>query len=184
MQRKKSSKEYEDFLDIPEGVTVKVDKAMITAAGKTTDSRYFPSKIVNLSVEGNKLKFSADKDNKKVRKMIGTIKAHTKNMFKGITKGHTYKLKICSGHFPMNVSVSKDELIVKNLLGEKIPRVMKINENAKVRVEGDYVIVESSSKDIAGQTAAMIEGLTKRVNYDRRIFQDGIYIIDKDGKEV
>ena len=84
----------------------------------------------------------------------------------------------------MNVSVKDKEFIVKNFFGEKIPRVMKIKEGADVKVEGDMVIVESPDKEIAGQVAADIEQLVRRTRYDIRIFQDGIWIFEKFGKEI
>ena len=37
---------------------------------------------------------------------------------------------------------------------------------------------------LAGQTAADIEQMTRRPSFYTRIFQDGIYITIKDGKEI
>ena len=105
-------------------------------------------------------------------------------MMSGANEPHKYIMKICSGHFPMNVSVAKNEFIVKNLLGEKVPRVLRLKEGANVRIEGDIVTIEAADKEIAGQVAADIKKLTRRGNYDTRVFQDGIYIINKDGKDV
>ena len=116
--------------------------------------------------------------------MIGTIKAHVKNMIKGVTEGHRYILKICSGHFPMSVSVSNNEIQIKNFLGEKIPRIVKLRDDVKVKVEGDKIIIESLNKESAGQTAADIETICKIRDKDIRIFQDGIWIIEKDGKGI
>ena len=84
----------------------------------------------------------------------------------------------------MNVSLNNDELQIKNFFGEKIPRILKIKEGADVKVEGEIITIESMDKEKAGQIAADIETLTKRSGFDRRIFQDGIYIIEKAGKEV
>ena len=126
----------------------------------------------------------AGKFSKVKKKLINSYAAHVKNMIKGGLEGHKYMLKICSGHFPMNVSVNKNEFTVKNFLGEKVPRVLKLKEGATVKVEGDKIIVESASKETAGQISADIEQLTRRTRYDLRVFQDGIYITDKDGKEI
>jgi large subunit ribosomal protein L6 len=84
----------------------------------------------------------------------------------------------------MNVAVSGDKLSVKNFLGEKIPRVAKILPGVTVKVEGDIIDIESTDKEAAGQTAANFEQLTRITNRDLRIFQDGIYITVKDGKEI
>ena len=53
-----------------------------------------------------------------------------------------------------------------------------------VKVEGSEIIIESTNKELAGQAAADIEQLTRITNKDRRIFQDGIYITEKDGKKI
>jgi large subunit ribosomal protein L6 len=83
----------------------------------------------------------------------------------------------------MNVSVSNKKLIIKNFFGEKIPREVKL-KNANVKVEGELIYVTSQNKETAGQISADIEQVTRRPGYDTRVFQDGIYIINKDGKEM
>ena len=105
-------------------------------------------------------------------------------MIKGVQQPYTYRLKICSGHFPMNVSISGDQFIVKNFLGEKSPRTLKLKKGATVKVEGDQILVESCSKELAGQQASDIELLTAKRNRDLRVFQDGIYMIEKAGEKV
>ena len=84
----------------------------------------------------------------------------------------------------MNVSINNEELIVKNFLGEKAPRILKIKPGVTAKVEGSDIIIESTNKELAGQAAADIEQLTRITNKDRRIFQDGIYITEKDGKKI
>lgn len=175
----------EAIIEIPGGVDAKLDDGVLTLkSAKNEASKKLTSEKIKLVLEGNKLKLTAKKSSKKEKKLIGSFKAHIKNLIDGIREPHAYKLKICSGHFPMNVSVAGNELIVKNFLGEKIPRKLKLKKGASVKVEGSEIAVESANKELAGQVAADIEQLTKRPNYDPRIFQDGIYIIIKDGKEV
>jgi large subunit ribosomal protein L6 len=114
--------------------------------------------------------------------MIGTFTSHIKNMIKGVTELYVYKLKVCSGHFPITVQATKDDFIVKNFLGETIPRKMKLVKGVSVKVEGEIVTVESTDKEIAGRTASDIEQLVRITNRDRRIFQDGIWMTEKAGK--
>ena len=130
--------------------------------------------------EGNKLIIEIEKGSKKDKKLIKTTAAHIRNMISGLEKRFVYKLQICSVHFPMNVSVSGNEVIIKNFLGERKERKAKILPGVEVKVEGDTVIVESCDKEKAGQTAANIEQATKIKKRDRRIFQDGIFIIEKE----
>jgi len=171
-------------IDIPEGVSVSYENGTIIVKGPLGELKrtlFYPG--VEISAD-DKITIRCKKATKREKKMIGTFKAHIRNMLKGVTKGHVYKLKICSGHFPMTVSVEGNELVVKNFFGEKAPRRLKLSPNVKVKVEGNDVIVESIDKELAGRTASDIEQLTRRVGFDKRIFQDGIYIYYKDGKHV
>ena len=84
----------------------------------------------------------------------------------------------------MSVSSKDGKFEVKNFIGERIPRVYKLMDNVEVKIEGDIIVVSSANKEVAGQTAASIEQLCKRPGFDSRTFQDGIYLIEKAGKEI
>jgi large subunit ribosomal protein L6 len=103
---------------------------------------------------------------------------------KGVTEGYTYKLRIVYSHFPMKVSTKGPEFTVDNFLGEKYPRKTKVLPGVKVEIKGNEVTVTGIDKELVGQTAANIEQLTRIKNFDLRVFQDGIYIIEKDSKPV
>lgn len=175
----------EEKIEIPEGVEVRIDNGLITVSSNDkTVTRSLKHKKVCLNVADNNVVISFKNGTKREKTISGTFKAHIRNMLKGVIEGHTYKLKICSGHFPMNISVSENKFVINNFLGEKIPRELNIKAGADVKIEGDIVVVESVDKELAAQTAADIEILTKTKGKDLRIFQDGIYIIEKDGKRV
>jgi large subunit ribosomal protein L6 len=135
-------------------------------------------------IEGNKIILEAKKATKNNKKMFGTLKAHIKNMIKGLTEKFKYKLQISNVHFPMNVVVdkTKNELVVKNFLGEKKERRIKIVEGVDIKINKEEIELESINIEKAGQCAADIEKGTKVRNKDRRIFQDGIFIVKKPGR--
>ncbi len=167
-------------LVIPEGVTVTVDSLVVAVKGpKGEDSRDYTYPGVMIGVGSGKVLLSFAKGGKREKRIVSTYQAHIKNMMRGVTEGFTYKLKICSGHFPMNVSVSGDNFIVKNFLGEKAARKCSSVPGVKVKVNGTEVVVEGVSRENAGLVAARIEQLCRITNKDRRIFQDGIYITEK-----
>ena len=173
------------IIEVPEGVTVSYENRVFVAKGPKGDvskALFFPN--IDITIEPNQVTVGAVKVGKAKKKLLGTTVAHVKNVVQGASLGYVYKLKVCSGHFPMTASLSGDTFSVKNYLGEKVPRVLKVKTGAKVQVDGENITVESPNKEIAGQVAADIEQLMRITNRDRRVFQDGIFITEKNGKAL
>jgi large subunit ribosomal protein L6 len=174
-----------ESIEIPQKTEAKLDGRVLTIKGPKGElSREVIFQKILLAIDGKKISLSSKNATKREKTHLGTLKAHIKNMIKGVLEGHVYKLKICSGHFPMNVSATSDTLTVKNFLGEKVPRVLKLKKGVKVSVEGAEVTVEGTDIEKAGQVAADIEQLTRITNRDIRIFQDGIYITKKSKRQL
>jgi len=175
--------DLKEEIDIPEGVEVKIGLGVLTAKGpKGEMTRILRGPRVSLEVKDKKIIISAQKATKREKRLIGTFKSHVTNILQGVTSGHVYKLKICATHFPMSVSIKDGVFEVQNFLGEKVPRTRKIKPGVDVKIEDQEITVESVDKELAGQTAAAIETLCRITKRDRRIFQDGIYIIKKSEK--
>jgi large subunit ribosomal protein L6 len=175
----------QETVDLQEGADVAVNGFIITVKGPKGElSHRVGHKKLKMSIADGVLKFEATNATRKEKRAMRTSAAHVRNMMRGVTEGHTYKLKICSGHFPMNVSLKGNMFEVKNFIGEAVPRQLEIKEGITVKVDGQDIIVEGADKARTGNQAAAIEQLTKRPGFDTRIFQDGIYIVEKDGKEV
>jgi len=170
---------------LSQGVTATISGTTLTVKGPKGElSRAVGSKRVTVTVEGDGVVFTSLKATKNDKRLLMTNIAHARNMIKGVAQGYVYKLKICSGHFPMSVAVKGDTFEVKNFIGEAVPRVLKLRPGSKVTVQGTEVVVESNNKETAGTQAAAIELLTRRPGFDSRVFQDGIYIVEKDGKKM
>ena len=140
--------------------------------------------FVDIKIEGNKIILEIKNTRKIRKKNFGTMKAHVKNMIKGLTEGFIYKLQIAFVHFPMNVNIDKEknELVIKNFLGEKTERRIKIPEGITVEIKKDIIEVKGADIEKAGQFSANVEKIATPSKKDRRIFQDGIYIIEKPSK--
>lgn len=176
---------FEGKIEIPEGVDVKIEHGTVEISkGDAKLSRALKHRKINLSVADKNIVIAFKNGTKREKTMVGTFKAHIRNMLKGITEGHLYKLKVCSGHFPMNVAVKDKSVVVNNFLGEKTPRELELKGDVVAKLEGDIITVEGIEKEMVAQAAADIERLTKLKGKDLRIFQDGIYIIEKDGKAI
>jgi len=181
----KMRREIFQTIEIPEGIEISVESNMIIVKGSQGESR----KEVNLrgldvKVEGNRFVVGCKAATKKEKKMINTVEAHIKNMIKGVQEKFEYQLKICFSHFPITAEVHGDEITIKNFLGERASRKADIPKGAEVKVNKEIITVTSVDKEIAGQAAANIERATKIRKRDLRVFQDGIFIINKAGKEI
>jgi large subunit ribosomal protein L6 len=93
-------------------------------------------------------------------------------------------MKIVYAHFPMTVKVKGNLINIDNFLGERSPRVAKIMGDVKVSVKGEDVTITGINKEDVGQTMANIEQATKIKRRDPRVFQDGIYLVDKTQEEL
>lgn len=88
-------------------------------------------------------------------------------------------MKVVYSHFPIQLKKTDTALEIVNFLGEKQPRVARISEGVTVSTGNDEVTVSGIDKELVGTTAARIERATHVRNRDPRVFQDGIYIIEK-----
>jgi large subunit ribosomal protein L6 len=179
------NKELIRKIEIPEGVEASVEGSIVTVQkdGKK-NSREFDLIGIKLEKKGNEIVLEEKKASKKEKRRMNTVASHIKNMIKGLQEKFEYKLKICFSHFPITVEMKGNEAIIKNFLGERSPRKIKMPEGANIKVEKDIITVDSHNKEIAGQAAANFEMVTRIVNRDRRIFQDGIFITSKCGEEM
>lgn len=172
--------EIHDETELPGGVTASYANGKLTVKGpKGEVVKRLEDPRLSIKVDGSKVVIGCPVATKREKRMANTFSAHLGNMIAGVQTPYRYVLKVCSGHFPMNVSISGEQFIVKNFLGEKSPRTLKLKKGVSVKVEGDKVVVESCDKDLAGQMASDIELLTAKSNRDLRVFQDGIYMIEK-----
>ncbi|MGV8152087.1 MAG: 50S ribosomal protein L6 [Candidatus Nanoarchaeia archaeon] len=169
---------------IPEGISTKISEDYIIFSKQNHEIKRRLNKLVNLKIEGDEIIIESKKSGKNKKKIAGALEAHIKNMIKGLEEKFLYKLQIVSVHFPITSSIDKgtNELVIKNFLGEKIDRRMKIMPNTEVKIDKDIITIESFDKEAAGQTAANFEKGSKIRFRDRRIFQDGIYITEKPGR--
>ncbi|WP_148882779.1 50S ribosomal protein L6 [Thermococcus aciditolerans] len=172
-------------VEIPEGVEVTVEGNTVKVKGPKGElQRELKYPGVQIFTEDGKVVVFKEFPRKRDIAIARTFKAHIANMLRGVTEGFTYKLKVVYSHFPMTVKVQGDEVVIENFLGEKNPRRARILPGVTVRVSGQEVIVEGIDREAVGQTAANIEQATKITKWDRRVFQDGIYIVEKAGKPI
>ncbi len=171
-------------IPIPEGVTLSVNERIVKVTGPKGELErelWQPGLQIQSEQAGNEVIIKSDLSRKKVRAIAGTYAAHIRNMITGVTEGFSYKLKAVHAHFPMQIALTKEgnAVSISNFLGERKPRTSKIVAGVKVEIKGREIIVSGINKEAVGQTAANIEQKTKIKVYDPRVFQDGIYLVEK-----
>ena len=164
-------------MELPSGISLKVEgDKIIVSSPKGTASHYYDPSLVRITVEGNTVKIEAKaKMRRKVQAAVKTTEAHLRNLLAGFVKNYEKKLTLVYAHFPVTLETKGDHLMIKNFLGEKLPRQAAIVGATKVKVTGQDIVVEGPDKDAVGQTANNIAKATRITNKDIRVFQDGIY---------
>merc|ERR1712032_949329 len=113
---------------------------------------------------------------------VRTVCSHIDNMFVGVTRGFLYKMRFVYSHFPINVSFSGGTVEIRNFLGEKRVRKVKLQDGVEfVRSSAVKDQIELSGNDIAlvSLSAAQIQQATNIRHKDLRKFLDGIYVSEK-----
>ncbi|MFC7213021.1 50S ribosomal protein L6 [Saliphagus sp. GCM10025334] len=170
-------------LDIPDDVTAEVDHLDVTIEGpegSVTRRLWYPD--VTVDVDDDRVVIESETENAKTNATVGTFESHVRNAFHGVTEGWEYEMEVFYSHFPMQVRVEGDEVVIENFLGEKAPRRTTIHGDTEVNVDGEALTLSGPNKEHVGQTAADIEQLTKVKGKDTRVFQDGVYITQKPQK--
>ncbi|ELZ93986.1 50S ribosomal protein L6P [Haloferax mucosum ATCC BAA-1512] len=167
-------------IEIPDEVSAEVKNLELTiegSSGSVTKRLWYPN--VSVSVEDSAIVIESDVENAKTNATIGTFESHVNNMLHGVTNGWEYQMEVHYAHFPMQVNVEGDDVVIKNFLGEKSPRRTEIRGDTDVQVDGESVTLTGPDKEDVGQTAADIEQLTRVKDKDTRVFTDGVYITQK-----
>jgi large subunit ribosomal protein L6 len=167
-------------LEIPEDVSVSQDHLDLTVdgpQGTVTRRLWYPD--IDVTVTDDVVAVESDEDDAKTMSTIGTFESHIENMFHGVAEGWEYEMEVFYSHFPMQVTVEGDEVVIENFLGEKAARRTTVHGETDVSVDGEELTVTGPDIEAVGQTAADIEQLTRINDKDVRVFQDGVYITQK-----
>ncbi|EEC49956.1 predicted protein [Phaeodactylum tricornutum CCAP 1055/1] len=186
---------------IPDGVTVEINARKIKVTGpRGVLERDFKHISMDLrKVDGESLGYTVEEDGEEAtnasyikvdlwfatRKQLAcvrTVCSHIDNLFVGVTRGFLYKMRFVYSHFPINVTLTGETVEIRNFLGEKRVRKVKLLEGVSYeRTASVKDQIELSGNDIAAVslTAAKIQQATNIRHKDLRKFLDGIYVSEK-----
>jgi len=169
-----------EIVKLPEGVEARYESGVLTVSDNDTElEKKMDHALMDVKVEDGQVAFEAVRDKRDLHSIVGTYKAHTKNMVQGLEEDYVYKMKGVYAHFPMTVKKQGDEVHIENFMGERFPRVAEIMDGVEVDINGEDLEISGPNKEKVSQTAARIEQICGKGNRDPRTFQDGVYITSK-----
>jgi len=165
---------------VPNGVEAKLTGRVLTVSGpRGILTQEFGDTAIEVSVDEGWVCLAAHFPSTRKLAIFGMYEAVIKNMINGVSRGFRSRLRMVSSHFPMSAEVKEGEVLINNFIGERYPRRARIYPGVSVAVEGEYITVSGNDRDGGAQTAANIEQATVVRHRDRRIFQDGVYLVAK-----
>lgn len=174
----------EKEIALPEGFKAEISGSTVAVTGNGKEnSRRFKANGISFQKQDSHITVVGRPVSRKMNALVNTISSHINNMIVGLQTEYTYKLSIVYSHFPMNITVKGKVVEINNFVGEKKARTAKILPGATVTVKGKEVLVKSHDKEAAGQTAANLERASRVKGKDIRIYQDGIFIVEKAEQE-
>jgi large subunit ribosomal protein L6 len=174
----------EQIVKVPEGIEASVNSFKVKVTGKlgTLERDFYnrgTASFIKIEKTADGIKLIGKDETKKVKAVLGTLAAHLKCMFVGVSKGYKYSLKVHYVHYPMSLEQKGSEITVKNYMGGKGNRKLKVPEGVKVQIVKQDITLTGIDKEKVGQAAANFEIATRHTKNDRRRFQDGIFITEK-----
>jgi large subunit ribosomal protein L6 len=167
-------------IELPDDVSASVDGLDVRVEGPegvVERQLWYPD--VTVTVDGDAIRVESDNEDAKTKSTVGTFESHLENAVRGVREGFTYEMEVRYEHFPMQVRVDGDEVVIENFLGEKSPRRTKILGDTDVEVDGEQLVITGPDKEAVGQTAGSIREATRVTDKDTRVFEDGVYVTER-----
>ncbi len=167
-------------IEVPEGVTVKVDNDIVTVTGPKGSLSQKMLKGISLEQEGNTITLTRVNDAAKA--MHGTMNALLHNMILGVTKGYEKGLEIIGVGYRFNVAGNKLTINA----GYSHPVVMDVPEGLTVEAPSNTeIVVKGIDKVLVGEFAANVRKVRKPEPYKGKgIRYKDEHIQRKEGKKA
>ena len=167
-------------IEVPEGVTVKVENDIVTVTGPKGSLSQKMLKGISLEQEGNTVTLTRVNDAAKA--MHGTMNALLHNMILGVTKGYEKGLEIIGVGYRFNVAGNKLTINA----GYSHPVVMDVPEGLTVEAPSNTeIVVKGIDKVLVGEFAANVRKVRKPEPYKGKgIRYKDEHIQRKEGKKA
>lgn len=140
-------------IQIPEGVQLSVDGAVVTARGKLGENTHTVHPTVEFSVEGGVLQTRPANSSRHARAMAGTTRVLLQNLVTGVSDGFERRLLIIGTGYRAQTR----EKVLNLLLGFSHPVDFPIPEGITIETPSQTeIVVRGVDKQQVGQVAANI----------------------------
>ncbi len=169
-------------IEIPAGVTVKVEDRTVAVSGKLGECDLVLPSVLRAELEEKTLRVSRQAENKRARSLHGLYARLISNMVTGVSRGFEKKLEVVGVGY--RIEMDGQALVLQ--IGFSHPVRYQPMEGIEISLEGKSVIViKGIDRQKVGETAAQIRRFRPPEPYKGKgIKYVGEYIKRKAGKSI
>lgn len=166
-------------IELPEGVTVKIEAGYVLVSGPKGELTVDTMKGFKIEQKETRLEVTQEIENKELSKFYGLQRTLIANAVEGVTNGYSKTLEVQGVGF--RVSLQGKKLVLS--LGYSHPIEYTAPEDIELKVEQNNIIVSGIDKQKVGSVAASIREFKKPEPYKGKgIRYQGEYVRRKAGK--
>lgn len=167
-------------INIPQGVTITLDKNLVTVKGAKGTLTFEHHYDVAVKIAGNEIMIEKTGKGKNAPAVWGTTARIIENMIEGVVNGFKKQIELNGVGFRMSTAGKKINLA----LGFSHPVVVDVPADLEVAIEGNVMTISGIDKRKVGQFSANIRALKPVEPYKGKGFKYvGEYVRRKEGKK-
>ena len=153
-------------IEIPAGVTVKIDNNVVTVKGPKGELNQAVNPELEVKVENNHIVVTRPSDDREHRAQHGLYRALLHNMVVGVSTGYRKEMELVGVGYRAAATGQVLELSLgfSHAIYIKLPAEVKVEAKTE-RNKNPLIILESDDKQLLGQVCAKIRSLRKPEPY-------------------
>ncbi len=153
-------------IEIPAGVTVKIDNNVVTVKGPKGELKQAVNPELEVKVEDNHVIVTRPSDDREHRAQHGLYRALIHNMVVGVSTGYRKEMELVGVGYRAAATGQVLELSLgfSHAIYIKLPAEVKVEARTE-RNKNPLIILESDDKQLLGQVCAKIRSLRKPEPY-------------------
>ena len=153
-------------IEIPAGVTVKIDNNVVTVKGPKGELSQAVNPDLAIKVEDNHIVVTRPSDDREHRAQLGLYRALIHNMVVGVSTGYRKEMELVGVGYRAAATGQVLELSLgfSHAIFIKLPPEVKVEAKSE-RNQNPLIILESDDKQLLGQVCAKIRSLRKPEPY-------------------